>query len=118
MEASKRSLRGLDMVNVFMADVKDGVGVYLAVYLLVEEKWDPSKIGIVVAIPWIVSILMQTPVGGYIDRTRNKRLLLVIASVIVALSCLTVVLFPHFYPIAARSEERRVGKECRSRWSP
>ena len=22
------------------------------------------------------------------------------------------------YPIGARSEERRVGKECRSRWSP
>ena len=25
-------------------------------------------------------------------------------------------MIPH--PIAARSEERRVGKECRSRWSP
>src|SRR3712207_3903078 len=25
-------------------------------------------------------------------------------------------LFPHFYNV--RSEERRVGKECRSRWSP
>src|SRR5690349_24179746 len=25
---------------------------------------------------------------------------------------------PHPFPIAMRSEERRVGKECRSRWSP
>ena len=25
---------------------------------------------------------------------------------------------PHSNPIAERSEERRVGKECRSRWSP
>src|SRR2546429_3247015 len=27
-------------------------------------------------------------------------------------------LFPPFRPLASRSEERRVGKECRSRWSP
>ena len=25
---------------------------------------------------------------------------------------------PKFFPIMMRSEERRVGKECRSRWSP
>ena len=24
----------------------------------------------------------------------------------------------HFTPLSERSEERRVGKECRSRWSP
>jgi MFS family permease len=98
--ASARSLRGLDLVNVFMADVKDGVGVYLSVYLLAEQKWDPSHIGLVVAIPWLVSILAQSPVGGFIDRTRRKRLMLVVASAIVALSCLTVVFFPRFLPIA------------------
>ena len=25
---------------------------------------------------------------------------------------------PHYFPTTTRSEERRVGKECRSRWSP
>ncbi len=101
MGASARSLRGLDLVNVFMADVKDGVGVYLSVYLLAERKWDPSHIGIVVAIPWLISILAQSPVGGFIDHTRRKRLMLVVASAIVAISCLTVVFFPRFLPIAA-----------------
>lgn len=100
MAASPRSLRGLDLVNVFMADVKDGVGVYLSVYLLAEQKWDPSHIGMVVAIPWLVSILAQSPVGGFIDHTRRKRLLLVVASAVVALSCLTVVFFPRMLPIA------------------
>ncbi len=84
-----------------MADVKDGVGVYLSVYLLAEQKWDPSRIGMVVAIPWLVSILAQSPVGGFIDHTLRKRLLLVVASAIVALSCLTVVFFPRLLPIAA-----------------
>ena len=28
------------------------------------------------------------------------------------------ILFPEYYFVLIRSEERRVGKECRSRWSP
>src|SRR2546422_7714188 len=31
---------------------------------------------------------------------------------------LTRVVVTHFHPDHMRSEERRVGKECRSRWSP
>ncbi|WP_375758365.1 MFS transporter [Corallococcus exercitus] len=100
MGASKRSLRGLDLVNVFMADVKDGVGVYLSVYLLTDLKWDPARIGWVVAIPWFVSILAQAPVGALIDHTRLKRLLLILASAIVAASCLTVVFLPTLLPIS------------------
>src|SRR3989441_11917420 len=30
----------------------------------------------------------------------------------------SVALFRHPWPMVIRSEERRVGKECRSRWSP
>jgi len=100
MALSTRSSRGLDLVNVFMADVKDGVGVYLSVYLLAVHHWSPSRIGIVVALPWLVSILAQSPVGALIDRTTKKRLLLVVASVIVAASCIVVVVLPRFVPIA------------------
>lgn len=99
MSASSRSLKGLDYVNVFMADVKDGVGVYLSVYLLTEHQWEPFHIGIAVAIPWLISILVQSPVGAFIDFTKKKRLLLIVASALVALSCLTVVLFPTYLPI-------------------
>ncbi len=98
---SPRSLRGLDLVNVFMADVRDGVGVYLAVYLLVVQHWDPAAIGLVVALPGFVSILAQSPAGNLIDRTRHKRALLVIASLVVAGSCLVVIDFPTVLPVAA-----------------
>ncbi|MDB4985966.1 MAG: putative arabinose efflux permease, family [Myxococcaceae bacterium] len=101
MSASKRSLHALDVVNVFMADVKDGVGVYLSVYLLTVQHWEPSRIGLVVALPWLVSIVVQAPIGSLIDRTRHKRLLLVIAAAVVGLSCVVVVRVPSFYPIAA-----------------
>ncbi len=59
MSASSRSLRGLDWVNLFMADVKDGVGVYLSVFLLTVRNWDAEQIGIVIAIPGIIGILVQ-----------------------------------------------------------
>ena len=42
-------------------------------------------------------------------------LVIVLLSIEIATLCLTTVWFAGG---AARSEERRVGKECRSRWSP
>jgi MFS family permease len=99
MEASVRSLRGLDWVNLLMADVKDGVGVYLSVYLLTVRNWQPDEIGLVIAVPGLVGILVQAPAGALIDRTRHKRLLLMAASVVIAVCCLVVVLSSKFYPI-------------------
>src|SRR3954468_20906992 len=93
---SKQSLRALDIVNIFMADVRDGVGVYLSVYLLALHHWSASRIGIVIAIPALVSILAQSSAGGLIDRSTRKRQLLVVASGIIAASCVVVVLWPRF----------------------
>lgn len=99
MEARRSSL-GLDLVNLFMADVKDGVGVYLSVYLLVVQKWDPSTIGLIVSIPFFTGLIFQSPVGALIDRTKHKKFLIFFASLVIALSCLVVIYFPKFYPIA------------------
>ena len=96
MEAKTRSLLGLDWVSLLMTDVKDGVGVYLSVYLLTERHWAVDKIGLVMAAPSIIGILVQAPAGALIDRTRHKRLLLVGASLIIAGCCLAVVLDSSF----------------------
>lgn len=99
MEAKTRSLKGLDWISLLMADVKDGVGVYLSVYLLTVRHWSPDKIGIVIAGPSIIGILVQGPAGAFIDRTRHKRLLLIVASLIIAACCLAVVLDSSFYSV-------------------
>jgi hypothetical protein len=39
--------RQLDALNFFLADVRGGLGPYLAVYLLVEREWDEASIGVV-----------------------------------------------------------------------
>ena len=37
-------------LNFFLADVRDGLGPYLAIYLLTEQKWDEASIGIVMSV--------------------------------------------------------------------
>lgn len=38
-DQSRRAGRALDAANFFLADVRDGLGPYLAVYLLTEQHW-------------------------------------------------------------------------------
>ncbi|MBV9591774.1 MAG: MFS transporter, partial [Hyphomicrobiales bacterium] len=49
----------LDASNFFLADVRDALGPYLAVYLLTERNWDAANIGIVMSIATIAGILAQ-----------------------------------------------------------
>lgn len=98
MKASPQSLRALDWVNLFMADVKDGVGVYLSVFLLTVRNWQPDQIGYVIAVPGLVGIIIQPLAGALIDRTKYKRLLLMAASGIIGICCLVIILFEKFYP--------------------
>jgi MFS family permease len=91
MKASTGSLRALDWVNLFMADVKDGVGVYLSVFLLTVRNWEPDQIGYVIAVPGLIGILVQPPAGALIDRTKYKRFLLIAASTIIAVCCLAII---------------------------
>jgi hypothetical protein len=57
----------LDAANFFLADVRDGLGPYLAVYLLTEQKWDEGRTGIVMSVATIAGLLAQTPAGALID---------------------------------------------------
>jgi MFS family permease len=97
---SNRANRGLDAANFFLADVRDGLGPYLAIYLLTVQKWDEASIGIVMSIATAAGILAQTPAGGLIDATRAKRALMVAAAVVVSSASLVLPLFSHFLPVA------------------
>src|SRR3954453_19233320 len=79
--------RPLDALNFFLADVRDGLGPYLAIYLLTVQKWDEASIGVVMSIAGIAAILAQTPAGALIDRTRFKRALIIAAAILVTLCC-------------------------------
>lgn len=102
MTADKSGLgRSLDAVNFFLADVRDGLGPYLAIYLLTEQKWDEASIGLVMSMAAIAGIVAQTPAGALIDRSTAKRALVVAAAITVTLGCLAPPLTSRFELVAA-----------------
>src|ERR1700742_4139011 len=95
-----RASRALDAANFFLADVRDGLGPYLAVYLLTEQHWNEARIGLVMSIATIAGIVAQTPAGALVDATRAKRMVMAIAAIMVTLASLSLPLFPTFLPVA------------------
>ncbi|MET0676933.1 MAG: MFS transporter [Bradyrhizobium sp.] len=93
--------RSLDALNFFLADVRDGLGPYLAIYLLTEQKWDEASIGVVMSIAAIAGIIAQTPAGALIDRSKAKRALMVVAAILVTLSSVALPFFHRFELVAA-----------------
>jgi MFS family permease len=83
-----RNTLSLDSLNFFLADVRDGLGPYLAIYLLAVHKWDPASIGVVMTLAGIAALITQGPAGALIDRTRSKRAVIAIAALLVTGSCL------------------------------
>jgi MFS family permease len=93
--------RPLDALNFFLADVRDGLGPYLAIYLLTEQKWDQASIGVVMSVAALAGIVAQTPAGALIDRTTAKRGLMIAAAVVVTLACLALPFIGRFEWVAA-----------------
>jgi MFS family permease len=91
----------LDWLNFFLADVKGGLGPFLAIYRLSTQRWDPGRIGLVMMVAGVATVVARAPFGALIDSTRRKRGLLVIAAVAVAVGAVAISLFPNFWFIAA-----------------
>lgn len=99
LDQARRAGRALDAANFFLADVRDGLGPYLAVYLLTEQHWNEARIGLVMSIATIAGIVAQTPAGALVDATRTKRLVMVAAAILVTLASLSLPLFPNLLPV-------------------
>lgn len=94
--ASPTSLRALGALNFFLADVRDGLGPYLAIYLTSKLHWDPSRVGIAMAAMLVGTVVAQTPAGALIDRVRWKRMAVAVAAGVVALGCIVMITVPTF----------------------
>ncbi|CAN5295597.1 MFS transporter [soil metagenome] len=99
--AAQQAQRPLDALNFFLADVRDGMGPYLAIYLLTEQKWNEASIGVVMSVAALAGIVAQTPAGALIDVSKAKRALVIAAAVIVTMACLVLPLVPQFWLVAA-----------------
>ncbi len=96
--------RTLDTLNFFLADVRDGLGPYLAIYLLAVRGplhgWNEATVGLVLTIAGIIGLLAQTPAGSLIDRTRNKPRIVMAAALLVTLSSISLPVVSGFAAVA------------------
>jgi energy-converting hydrogenase Eha subunit C len=82
----------LDWFNFLLANVKDGLGPFLAAYLATQH-WEAGRIGIVMMIAGLATVLARAPIGAFVDCTYCKRGLIVVACATVAIGALAMSLF-------------------------
>ena len=104
-QVSTRSLRSLDVLNFFLADVRDGMGPFLGTFLREVRHWDAGQVGIALAASQIGTVLAQTPAGAIIDRIRWKRLAIGVAAAAVAVGCILLYLVPVSWMVIAAQAE-------------
>ena len=90
----------LDAVNFLAADVRGAVGPFLNVFLVTQQHWSQSEVGLVTAIGGLLGIAAQTPIGEAIDETRAKRGAVVLALAALAVAGAAIFAWPTFWPVA------------------
>jgi MFS family permease len=89
----------LDAVNFLLADVRGGLGPYLNVFLVTQQHWNQSQVGLVTTIGGLLGIAVQTPIGAAIDETRAKRGAIVLALAVLAIGAAIIFVWPTFWPV-------------------
>jgi MFS family permease len=91
--------RALDAVNFLLADVRGAFGPYLNVFLITQQHWSQSRVGLVTMVGGLVGLAVQTPIGAAIDGTRAKRGAVVLALAILAVAAIVIFAWPSFWPV-------------------
>jgi len=89
----------LDAINFLLADVRGALGPYLNVFLVTQQHWSLSEVGVVTTIGGLLGIAAQTPIGAAIDETRAKRGVIILALAVLALGALIIFALPNFWPV-------------------
>ena len=91
----KRSLIALCALNFFIADVRDGLGPFLGVFLQ-SRSWSPAEIGVVMTVGGLAGMIATTPFGILVDMTKAKRALIVIAALLIVIASIANLFAPNF----------------------
>src|SRR6478609_359354 len=85
-------------LNFFMADMQSGIGPFVGVFLQ-ERGWATGLIGTAVTIGNVAGMLVTTPIGGFIDASRNKRMWVVIPGICVVLASAIILISQNFWAV-------------------
>jgi MFS family permease len=89
----------LDAVNFLLSDVRGALGPYLNVFLVTQQHWSQSEVGLVTTISGLLGLAVQTPIGAAIDETRAKRGAIVLALGVLAIGAVIIFAWPSFWPV-------------------
>lgn len=84
---SLRSLRALCLTSFFIADVRDGLGPFLGIFLT-QRHWQPDDIGLLMTLGGVAGLLATLPAGFITDTSKNKRTLLALLCIMITASTL------------------------------
>jgi MFS family permease len=90
----------LDAINFLLSDVRGALGPYLNVFLVTQQHWSQSEVGLVTTVSGLLGLSVQTPIGAAIDETRAKRGLVILALVVLAIGATAIFAMPSFWPVA------------------
>ena len=93
-QPAESSLRALEWLNFLMADVQNGLGPYLAVFLKGAGHWGAGGIGIAMAASNIAGAAGQIPAGMLVDALRTKRTLVAAAALVTLAGCFAIAVRP------------------------
>jgi MFS family permease len=91
-----KGIKALNWLNFFAADISTGVGPFLAVYLTANQHWTAGQIGIVLSAMSFSAVITQSIAGYVVGRTTNKRLPIIIATIVLGVLSFTIPFFPSF----------------------
>jgi MFS family permease len=91
----------LDALNFLLADVRGALGPFLNVFLVTQQGWSQSSVGLMTTISGLLGLAAQTPAGAAIDATRAKRGAVVVALAVLAVATVVIFVMPTFVPVLA-----------------
>ncbi|MEN3382569.1 MAG: hypothetical protein V7608_2613 [Hyphomicrobiales bacterium] len=90
----------LDWLSFLLGNVKDGLGPFLAIFLMSSQHWDAGKVGIVLTISGVTTAVARGPLGALVDAVRWKRTLIAVGVLTVGIAAVAMALMPTFWPVA------------------
>jgi MFS family permease len=72
-EVSSAAERGLDWLNLFIANIQTGFGPFIAVYLT-TQGWTQTAIGFALSLGTVTAMGSQVPAGALVDVVQRKSL--------------------------------------------
>jgi MFS family permease len=85
--------RGLDWLNLFIANIQTGFGPFISVYLT-TQGWTQTAIGVALSLGTITALVSQVPAGALVDATVSKSRVAAFSIIVFTLSALLFAVWP------------------------